>query len=87
MNTCRARFGGPALSRTGRGLSRTTPRTGVEQWAHPEVGQLRLAYETLEFAAPNEQRLVIYLASDEATAAALDRLTDQNPAVSSTVAG
>lgn len=61
-------------------------RTGVERWTHPEAGQLRLAYESLELPDPEEQRLVVYLASDEATAAALDRLTD-HPATSSTVAG
>jgi transcriptional regulator with XRE-family HTH domain len=68
--------------------SATLPaRTGVERWAHPEVGELRLAYETLVLPDPDEQRLVVYLAADEATAAALDRLTDKHPAASSTVAG
>jgi transcriptional regulator with XRE-family HTH domain len=62
-------------------------RTGVERWAHPEVGELRLAYESLELPDPDELRLVVYLASDEATAAALDRLTDHHPAAPSTVPG
>ncbi len=62
-------------------------RTGVEQWAHPEVGMLRLAYESLALPDPDELRLVVYLASDEATAAALDRLTNHHPTASSTVAG
>src|SRR6266516_717050 len=53
-------------------------RTGVERWAHPEAGDLRLAYESLELPDPDEQRLVVYLASDQATAAALDRLTDHH---------
>ncbi|MEV4173130.1 helix-turn-helix transcriptional regulator [Nonomuraea sp. NPDC049709] len=57
-------------------------RSGVERWAHPEVGELRLAYESLELPDPDEQRLVVYLASDEATTAALDRLTDHHPAAS-----
>lgn len=57
-------------------------RTGVERWAHPEVGELTLAYESLELPDPDEQRLVVYLASDEATTIALDRLT-----ASSTVTG
>jgi len=57
-------------------------RTGVERWAHPRVGELRLAYESLVLPDPDELRLVVYLAADEATAAALDRLTDQHPAAS-----
>ncbi|MEU4232952.1 helix-turn-helix transcriptional regulator [Nonomuraea sp. NPDC026600] len=60
-------------------------RTGVERWSHPEVGELRLAYESLELPDPDEQRLVVYLASDEATAAALDRLNDHHAAALSTV--
>lgn len=35
-------------------------RTGIERWAHPDVGELRLAYESLELAGPDEQRLVAY---------------------------
>ena len=46
-------------------------RTGVERWTHPELGELRLAYESLEMPDPDEQRLVVYLASDEATTAAM----------------
>jgi transcriptional regulator with XRE-family HTH domain len=55
-------------------------RTGVERWAHPEAGELRLAYESLELPDPDELRLVVYLAADEATAAALDRLDAPHPA-------
>jgi transcriptional regulator with XRE-family HTH domain len=61
--------------------------TGIERWAHPEAGELRLAYESLALPDPDELRLVVYLAPDEATAAALDRLTDGRSAASSTVAG
>lgn len=57
-------------------------RTGVELWAHPEVGELRLAYESLDLPDPDEQRLVVYLASDEATAAALDRLNSHHAVAS-----
>ncbi|GAA3223374.1 helix-turn-helix domain-containing protein [Nonomuraea helvata] len=55
----------------------TTPgvpeRAGVQRWAHPEAGELRLAYEALELA--DDQRLIAYLPADEASSAALDRLT------------
>ena len=48
--------------------------TGVERLAHPGVGELRLAYETLELADADDQRLVVLLPADEATSAALARL-------------
>ncbi|MBB6344402.1 helix-turn-helix domain-containing protein [Nonomuraea muscovyensis] len=49
-------------------------RAGAERWAHPEAGELALAYESMELAETDEQRLVVYLAADDATAAALDSL-------------
>jgi transcriptional regulator with XRE-family HTH domain len=52
-------------------------RTGLERWTHPDAGELRLAYESLALPDPDELQLVVYLASDTATAAALDRLTSQ----------
>lgn len=54
-------------------------RTGVKALAHPEVGLLRLAFETLELPDPDRQLLVIYLPADAATAAGLDRLADHKP--------
>ncbi|RNL85820.1 helix-turn-helix domain-containing protein [Halostreptopolyspora alba] len=53
-------------------------RTGVQRVAHPEVGVMRLAYETLDLADA-EQRLVVFLAADEGTSATLDRLTGRRP--------
>ena len=50
-------------------------RSGVERWVHPEVGELRLAYETLTL--PDDQRLVVYLPADEATSTTSP---DVNPA-------
>ncbi|MEW2353295.1 helix-turn-helix transcriptional regulator [Spirillospora sp. NPDC029432] len=44
---------------------------GTERLAHPELGQLTLAYETL--AMPDDQRILVHLPADDATAAALDR--------------
>jgi transcriptional regulator with XRE-family HTH domain len=59
---------------------RATPvpphRTGVERLIHPEVGELRLAYETLDAEG---QRVIIYLPADDATSAALDRLNRRQP--------
>ena len=54
-------------------------RTGIERMVHPEVGGLRLAYEVLDLPDADEQRLVVHLPADEATAAALDRLTGRRP--------
>jgi transcriptional regulator with XRE-family HTH domain len=47
-------------------------RTGVERLAHPEVGPLRLAYETLDTEG---QHLVSYVPADDATATALTHLS------------
>ncbi|GAA0384892.1 transcriptional regulator [Acrocarpospora corrugata] len=46
-------------------------RTGVERLVHPEVGELRLSYETLDAEG---QRLIAYLPADDATSTALQRL-------------
>jgi hypothetical protein len=47
---------------------------GVLRLVHPFAGELRLAYETLELPAEDDQRLIVYLAADEATSTALRRL-------------
>jgi transcriptional regulator with XRE-family HTH domain len=54
-------------------------RTGVKAVAHPAVGLLRLAFETLELPDADRQRLVIYLPADTATSAGLDRLAGREP--------
>jgi transcriptional regulator with XRE-family HTH domain len=51
--------------------------TGVERWAHPGVGPLRLAYESLLIAGPDELRLVAYLPADAASADALAKLEER----------
>ena len=43
------------------------------------AGELRLAYETLELSDADDQRLIVYLPADDASAAALDRLTGRRP--------
>jgi hypothetical protein len=60
---------------------------GVRRMTHPQGGPLRLAYETLDLPADDDQRLMVYLPADEATAAALDRLTGRRPYALHAVAG
>jgi transcriptional regulator with XRE-family HTH domain len=54
-------------------------QTGVKAFAHPDVGVLRMAFETLELSDPDRQRLVVYVPADSATAAGLDRLAGRRP--------
>lgn len=54
-------------------------RSGVHRVAHPEVGELRVAFETLQLPDEDDQRLVVELPADEETAAAFDRLTGRRP--------
>ncbi|HWM19784.1 MAG TPA: helix-turn-helix domain-containing protein [Ilumatobacteraceae bacterium] len=54
-------------------------RTGITAFAHPDVGLLRMAFETLDLSDPDRQRLVIYLPADSATSAGLDRLAGRQP--------
>ncbi|MGK5674878.1 helix-turn-helix domain-containing protein [Micromonospora sp. URMC 106] len=63
------------------------PVTGVRGLRHPEVGLLRLTYETLEFADSDHQRLIVHLPADAATAAGLDRLQGRLPGHLRSVAG
>jgi len=53
--------------------------SGVTRMNHPQVGPLRLAYETLDLSADDAQRLVVHLPADEASATALDRLAGRRP--------
>lgn len=60
---------------------------GVARLIHPEAGELRLAYETLELPAADDQRLIVHLPADDATSAALDRLTGRLPGALRAVSG
>ncbi|MBP2705979.1 helix-turn-helix domain-containing protein [Microbispora sp. RL4-1S] len=62
-------------------------RTGLERLAHPEAGELRLAYETLGLSDDDNQLLIAYLPADDATAARLDRLTGRHPGALRAVTG
>jgi transcriptional regulator with XRE-family HTH domain len=60
---------------------------GVERLLHPEAGELRLAYETLELPDTSEQRILVHLPADDASSAALDRLTGRQPGALRAIAG
>ncbi|MDQ6928342.1 MAG: helix-turn-helix transcriptional regulator [Actinomycetota bacterium] len=60
--------------------------TGIRALVHPEVGLLRLAFETLELPGADRQSLVVYLAADAATLAGLDRLIGREPGALRSVA-
>jgi transcriptional regulator with XRE-family HTH domain len=47
---------------------------GVLRMIHPDVGAVRLTFETLDLPADDDQRMVVYLPADEASSAALSRL-------------
>jgi transcriptional regulator with XRE-family HTH domain len=62
---------------SGRGMARR--RTGINRIRHPEVGELRLSFETLQLPDGDDQQLVVYVPADEASGAALDRLAGRRP--------
>ncbi|WP_330249835.1 helix-turn-helix transcriptional regulator [Nocardia sp. NBC_00565] len=53
--------------------------TGITRLTHPDAGNLRLTYETLDLSADDDQQLLIYLPADESTATALDALAGRRP--------
>ncbi|MER5645790.1 helix-turn-helix domain-containing protein [Streptosporangium sp. NPDC002524] len=61
--------------------------SGVTRLVHPDAGELRLAYETLELPADDDQRLIVHLPADSATSAALDRLAGRHPGALRAVSG
>lgn len=79
--------GAPFTSRWQASPGALPRRTGVERLVHPEVGELRLAYETLELPDADDQRLVVYVPADEAASAGLDRLTRRQPGALRAVTG
>jgi transcriptional regulator with XRE-family HTH domain len=50
-------------------------RVGVDRWAHPAAGELRLAYESLTFPGAGEERLIVHLPADETSELALAELS------------
>lgn len=53
--------------------------TGITRLVHPDAGNLRLSYETLELSADDDQQLIVYLPADDSTAHALDALAGRRP--------
>jgi transcriptional regulator with XRE-family HTH domain len=72
-------FAGAEFTRRLEAPPSLPPRAGVQRLAHPEAGELRLAYETLDLPADDGQRLMVYLPADEAASAALDQITGRRP--------
>ncbi|QKW08427.1 helix-turn-helix transcriptional regulator [Streptomyces sp. NA04227] len=70
---------GPAFTARVDTLPGLPKSNGVTRLVHPEAGELRLAYETLELPADDDQRLLVHLPADEATSAALDLLVGRRP--------
>jgi transcriptional regulator with XRE-family HTH domain len=54
-------------------------RTGTKRLVHPEVGEVRVGFETLQLPDPDDQRLVVYLPGDAESARALDTLAGRHP--------
>ena len=61
--------------------------TGATRILHPEVGALSVEFETMQLADRDDQRLVVYLPGDEATAAAFDELSGRRPGALHAVGG
>lgn len=74
-----AEVGGPAFTERWTARPVSHKRTGTTRLVHPEVGELRLAFETMQLPDQDDQRLVVYLPADDATAAGLDRLAGRHP--------
>ncbi|CAN5802892.1 helix-turn-helix transcriptional regulator [soil metagenome] len=74
-----ARAAGPAFTDRWERRPLGRKRTGIKAVSHPDVGVLRLAFETLELPDADRQRLVIYLPADAATSKGLDRLAGRQP--------
>jgi transcriptional regulator with XRE-family HTH domain len=54
-------------------------RSGTTLIRHPEVGEVRVAFETLQLPDPDDQRLVVYLPGDVESARAVDALAGRQP--------
>jgi transcriptional regulator with XRE-family HTH domain len=71
--------GGAAFTDRWTSTSIVAKRSGTARLVHPEVGELRLAFEIMALADGDEQRLIVWLPADQTTSAALDRLYGRVP--------
>jgi transcriptional regulator with XRE-family HTH domain len=71
--------GGDEFRDRWRAVPASRKRSGATRIVHPAEGELRLAPETMQLADNDDQRLIVYLPGDEATASALDRITGRQP--------
>jgi hypothetical protein len=70
---------GAAFDRRWAGNAEAPKRSSRTHLVHPDVGSLRLTTEALLLADSDEQHLVVWMAADAATSAALDRLNGRYP--------
>ena len=70
---------GPEFAERLNRPSRTPPRTGVLRFRHPDAGELRLAFETLDLPEADGQQIIVYLPADPATETALENLARPAP--------
>ncbi|MFC6015822.1 helix-turn-helix domain-containing protein [Plantactinospora solaniradicis] len=78
---------GKAFTRRIETLPGLPRANGIVRLVHPGAGELRLAYETLDLPADDDQRLVVYLPADGATSDALDGLDRRRQPVLRVVSG
>jgi transcriptional regulator with XRE-family HTH domain len=78
---------GEAFARRVRTLPGLPQPNGVLRLIHPGAGELRLAFETLDLPADDDQRLMVYLPADAAASAALDDLERRGAPALRLVAG
>ncbi|NUS42984.1 MAG: helix-turn-helix domain-containing protein [Mycobacteriaceae bacterium] len=69
---------GPEFARRLAAVPSLPNSNGAERLSHPDAGELRLSYETLDLSG-DDQQLVVYLPADPATSAALDALVGRRP--------
>lgn len=70
---------GAEFTRRAGALPGLPAAAGITRLLHPAAGELRLAFETLDLPADDDQRLVVYLPAGAAASAALDRVVRPGP--------